>query len=335
MAAFLRMLLVVSCCGAAAVAQAESAGAPEPQDVLEAERTGLAAVKYVPNDSRSAQIVVTNRSGRPLTLRLPAAFAGVPVLAQINVGAQGNQAGFGAGGIGAAPQATGGGAAGGGMGMGGGGAGVGFCWVAREVYGVHDPRWLEFRGWLHADAPDWLREAYRAHGESFAAWIHDRPLAKRAVRGVMDGMLADRAARAAGGQFRVTRSGGDGSFAVQAGGTRTFRFATVCLEHGKPEPSPRVPYRLERLETFSPDPRLAVVMACLASGQVSQKAAQAAAWHLASGLTWERLAAEMIDHAGGDPDEPFFAAADLAVARQLVELATRSAAQPRVTAPTE
>jgi hypothetical protein len=43
----------------------------------------------------------------------------------------------------------------------------------------------------------------------------------------------------------------------------------------------------------------------------------------------------MIDHAGGDPDEPFFAAADLAVARQLVELATRSAAQPRVTAPTE
>jgi hypothetical protein len=334
MAAFLRMLLVASCCGAVAVARAESAGAPGPQDVLEAERAGLVAVKYVPNDSRSAQIVVSNRSGRPLTLRLPAAFAGVPVLAQMNVGAQGNQAGFGAGGIGAAPQATGGGAAGGGMG-GGGGANP-FCWVAREVYGVHDPRWLEFRGWLHDDAPAWLRDAYAAHGESFAAWLHDRPLAKRAVRGLMDGVLADRAMAAAGGQFRVASAGGDGSFAVQAGGTRTFRFATVCLEHGKPEPSPRIPYKLERLETFSPDPRLAVVMACLASGQVSQKAAQAAVWHLANGLTWDRLAAEMIDHAGGDPDEPFFSAADLAVARQLVDVATRSApAQAATHSPTE
>jgi hypothetical protein len=335
MAAFARILLIAAFC-AAATARAESAGSTSPQDVLEAERAGLVAVKYVPNDSRSAQIVVSNRSGRPLTLRLPAAFAGVPVLAQVNMGAQGNQAGFGAGGIGAAPQSTGGGVANAGMGIGGGGGGGGFCWVAREVYGVHDPRWLEFRGWLHADAPAWLREAYLAHGESFAAWIHDRPLAKQAVRGLMDGVLAERAAAAAGGQFRVARDGSDGSFAVQAGGTRTFRFATVCLEHGKPEPSPRIPYRLERLETVSPDPRLAVVMAGLASGQVSQKAAQAAAWHLANGLTWERLAAEMIDHAGGDPDEPFFAAADLAVARQLVEVATRSAASaPATTSPTE
>jgi hypothetical protein len=191
MAAFLRMLLVASCCGAAAVAQAESAGAPEPQDVLEAERTGLAAVKYVPNDSRSAQIVVTNRSGRPLTLRLPAAFAGVPVLAQINVGAQGNQAGFGAGGIGAAPQATGGGAAGGGMGMGGGGAGVGFCWVAREVYGESNPKWLRFRDWLTADAPRWLHDLYAAHGEAFAGWLRDKPAAKAVVRTLMDRVVVE------------------------------------------------------------------------------------------------------------------------------------------------
>jgi hypothetical protein len=289
MARFARILfLAASCAAATAAARADSTG---PQDALEAERTGLVTVKYVPNDSRSAQIVVANRSDRPLTLRLPAAFAGVPVLAQMGMGGQGG-AGFGGAGIGAAPQATGGGVANQGMGIGGGNA-FGGCWVAREVYGVHDPRWLEFRGWLHTDAPEWLREAYLVHGESFAAWLHDRPLAKRTVRGLMDGVLESRAAAAAGGQFRVARSrdGADGSFAVQAGGTRTFRFATVCLEHGKPEPSPRVPYRLERLETFSPDARLAVVMACLASGQVSQKAAQAAAWHLANGLSWERLAA--------------------------------------------
>ncbi|MFM7136592.1 MAG: hypothetical protein ACKO1M_05930, partial [Planctomycetota bacterium] len=45
------------------------------------------------------------------------------------------------------------GGAAGGMGMGGMGGGGGFCWVAREVYGVHDPRWLAFRTWLTTEAP--------------------------------------------------------------------------------------------------------------------------------------------------------------------------------------
>ncbi|NDC64232.1 MAG: hypothetical protein EBZ59_09685, partial [Planctomycetia bacterium] len=67
-----------------------------PPTILEAEARGIVTIKYIPNDSRSAQIIVTNRSRRPATLRLPAAFAGVPVLAQLG-GQQG--AGFGAGGI--------------------------------------------------------------------------------------------------------------------------------------------------------------------------------------------------------------------------------------------
>ncbi len=76
-----------------------SATPAEVQDVLAAEAAGLVDVKFIPNDSRSAQVIVTNRSDRPLSLRLPAGFAGVPVLAQM--GAQGGGAGgFGAGGIG-------------------------------------------------------------------------------------------------------------------------------------------------------------------------------------------------------------------------------------------
>jgi polysaccharide export outer membrane protein len=66
----------------------------------------------------------------------------------------------------------------------------GFCWVAREVYGEDDPRWLVFRAWMMTEAPSWLREAYAAHGKEFAAWIHDKPLAKAAVRALMDGVLA-------------------------------------------------------------------------------------------------------------------------------------------------
>ena len=98
----------------------------------------------------------------------------------------------------------GGGGMGGGMGgMGGGGMG-GFCWVAREVYGVHDPRWLAFREWMMTEAPAWLRSAYGTHGEQVAGWIHDKPLAKAAVRRLMDIAIADRALGApAAGHFQV------------------------------------------------------------------------------------------------------------------------------------
>jgi polysaccharide export outer membrane protein len=61
-----------------------------------------------------------------------------------------------------------------------------FCWVAREVYGAENPRWLLFRAWMLTEAPAWLREAYVAHGEEFAAWIHDKPLVKAALKTLMD-----------------------------------------------------------------------------------------------------------------------------------------------------
>ena len=70
-----------------------------------------------------------------------------------------------------------------------GGAG-GFCWVAREVYGAENPKWLLFRAWLLTEAPVWLRDAYGTHGEDFAAWIHDKPVMKAIVRTMMDAVLA-------------------------------------------------------------------------------------------------------------------------------------------------
>jgi polysaccharide export outer membrane protein len=66
----------------------------------------------------------------------------------------------------------------------------GACWVAREVYGVHNPRWLLFRAWLMTQAPSWLRETYLAHGEEFAAWIHDKPVLKAGVRMLMEAVIA-------------------------------------------------------------------------------------------------------------------------------------------------
>jgi len=229
-------------------AVASSAAAGGSQELLAAQAAGLVEVKYIPNDSRSAQIIVTNRSRKPVTLRMPTAFAGVPVLAQMmGMGGGGGGAGFGAGGIGGGGQAMGGGGMGGG-GMGGGGMGG----------------------------------------------------------GGMGGM-------------------GGGAFSIPPQKTRVLRVTTVCLEHGKPEPSPRLPYKMVELETFSSDPRLAIVLERLGRGEFSQKVAQAAAWHISSGLSWERLAAEKIDHAGPVPDEAYFTPAELLAAHRIVEQVTQAA----------
>jgi len=95
---------------------------------------------------------------------------------------------------------VGGGGGGGGAGVGGAGGGAGagvgggggVCWVAREVYGDDDPRWLVFRGWLTHDAPPWLLAAYTNHGELFAAWIRDKPAIKAGLRLAMDRVIAGR-----------------------------------------------------------------------------------------------------------------------------------------------
>ena len=60
------------------------------------------------------------------------------------------------------------------------------CWVAREVYGIENPRWVMFRQWLFDDAPRWFRSAYLRHGEKFASWISDKPSLKNAIRAFMD-----------------------------------------------------------------------------------------------------------------------------------------------------
>lgn len=223
-------------------------------DLLEAERQGLVAVRFVPADSRSAQVIVTNRTKKPLTLRLPAAFVGVPVLAQM--GGVNANAGFGAGGMGAPPQTVGGGGF-----QGGGGGGGGF-----------------------------------------------------------GGMPAG------------------GAFSIPPEKSRVVKVRTVCLEHGKHEPRPRHAYRLDRFDSFSSDPALQGVLEALGRGEISSQVAQAAAWHLSNGLTWEQIASERIDHVI-DEDEPYFTAAEILAATQVVEVAKRAAGSKNssrtVTGPTE
>lgn len=69
----------------------------------------------IPRDSRRATLQIKNNTEQPLAIRLPHAFAGVPVLAQQGLGLFGNPGGGGGG----APQALGMGFPGGGQGLNG------------------------------------------------------------------------------------------------------------------------------------------------------------------------------------------------------------------------
>ena len=66
------------------------------------------------------------------------------------------------------------------------GAAAMMCWVAREVYGADNPKWLQFRAWMLNYAPSWFRALYVGYGERFAKLISNKPLLKRIIRKWMD-----------------------------------------------------------------------------------------------------------------------------------------------------
>lgn len=100
--------------------------------------------------------------------------------------------------------------------------------------------------------------------------------------------------------------------------TRKMKATTVCLEHGKPEPNPRIQYRILPINQFSDDARVAQLCEQLAAGKVSQNTAQAAAWHLANRLTWQRLASINRVESRYRGNIKFFKANELKQAQQFV-----------------
>ena len=64
-----------------------------------------------------------------------------------------------------------------------------FCWVAREVYGIDNPKWLQFREWMLTKASDNLRNFYIEYGERIAESIRNKPRIKAIIRKWMDGKI--------------------------------------------------------------------------------------------------------------------------------------------------
>ena len=202
-----------------------AASAGEQVDMFSAIQDGQIDVKLIPKDSTQSRVIICNKTDKPLTIKLPDAFAAVPVLAQAAAPAarnQGNQQ----------PQQAGGG-------MGG-----------------------------------------------------------------MGGM-------------------GGGMFNVPPEKVGQFNVPMVCLEHGKREPSPRIPYEIRPLEDATSNPEVVEVCRMLGTGQLNQRAAQAATWHLNNGMSWEQLAAKQYHYADGRTS-PYFSAAELQAAMQIAAVAART-----------
>ena len=76
-----------------------------------------------------------------------------------------------------------------GVGSLGGTAGIFACWVAREVYGADNPKWLEFREWMFTKASVNLRNFYLEYGERIAESIRNKPKIKAIIRKWMDSKI--------------------------------------------------------------------------------------------------------------------------------------------------
>mgnify|MGYP003984171623 CR=1 FL=1 len=213
-----------------------------------AKKAGLIDVMFIPRSSKSANIMMKNRTKRKLNIRMPEAFAGVPMLGQMG-GMGGGGMGMGGGGMGmggGGGQSQGMGGGGGGMGMGGGGMGMG--------------------------------------------------------------------------------GGGMGGFQnIEPGRVRKVKVTTVCLEHGKKDPNPRIKYDIVPIENFTRNAQVIELCRMIGSGKLDQMSAQAAAWHLTDKLSWQQLVQKIgATHLNGS-SERYFHPNQVAMGMRYVQIAQQRA----------
>jgi hypothetical protein len=68
--------------------------------------------------------------------------------------------------------------------------------------------------------------------------------------------------------------------------------AVVCLDHGLRDPSSSKPYQMVPIEEHVKNPAVIELVKAFGRGELQHGAAQAAAWHLNSGVSWQELAAK-------------------------------------------
>jgi len=120
--------------------------------------------------------------------------------------------------------------------------------------------------------------------------------------------------------------GGMGGFQnIEPGRVRKVKVTTVCLEHGKKEPNPRVKYDIVPIENFTRNAQVIELCRMLGSGKLDQMSAQAAAWHLTDNLSWQQLVQKIgATHLNGT-SERYFHPNQVAMGMRYVQIAQQRA----------
>lgn len=120
---------------------------------------------------------------------------------------------------------------------------------------------------------------------------------------------------------------GNGFFSIPPERVVQIPYQSVCLNYGKPDPSPRMTYRPMRVEEYTQDKVLQEVLFGFGKGRMDQTAAQAAAWHVTDKMSWKQLASLKEYTLPGvySSQVPTFTTVQLKAAQELVTAATKRA----------
>lgn len=125
-----------------------------------------------------------------------------------------------------------------------------------------------------------------------------------------------------GNQNGPANGPGNGFFSIPAEKVVSLPFNSVCLEHGKADPTPNSKYTLIPVSRISKDPVLYQLLTAVGSGKVDTQAAQAAAWHLTDNLSFQDLAEKTNAPLPGIIGAPYFSRDQLIAAKDLLSQAT-------------
>jgi len=115
-------------------------------------------------------------------------------------------------------------------------------------------------------------------------------------------------------------------FNIAPESVRSIPIACFCVELGKPNPRSIHAYELVKFEAVGGDPRLAAVFERYARGDLDREAVQAAVWHLTDEKSWDDLG-KLSRRIALNAEAPIFSGRQLQLARELVALAARRAAE--------
>jgi len=119
--------------------------------------------------------------------------------------------------------------------------------------------------------------------------------------------------------------GGGGVFNIAPEDVIDAKVDCLCLDHGKPDPNPRMNYKLVPAESYVKRPDVIEVLKIYGSGNAAHSVAQAAVWHLNNDMSWQELAAKPKSVRRFAPREPYFHPKVLQVAVKLAEVAKERA----------